>query len=316
MADANESWCSHWTPEHKFDDLGFRLVLYHGFVKNSAPILKPMGEDIKMVGNIAKNMLYVPSGTFVMGTDQRKVKDGLPNGIRVKTLPDERPAHKVELSAFLISKIPVTQRQYQAIMDDNPSNQKGFDLPVENVSYLDAIKFINELNSKCRVLLGLTDDDVVFALPTQAQWEYAAQGLRGDSTTDDFIYSGGTNPDVLAWHFGNTKSIRPIGLKKANALDLYDMCGNVWEWCSDWYQSDYYEQCKRQGAVVDPKGPKSGTTHVLRGGSWRFVAGECRMTRVSHWPEDYRAEDVGFRLVSNVEPDVIEKLLKAVKGKD
>lgn len=316
LADANESWCSHWTPEHKFDDLGFRLVLYHGFVKNSAPIQKPMDEDIKMVGNIAKNMLYVPSGTFVMGTDQRKVKDGLPNGIRVKTLPDERPAHKVELSAFLISKIPVTQRQYQAIMNDNPSNQKGFDLPVENVSYLDAITFINELNSKCRVLLGLTDDDVVFALPTQAQWEYAAQGLRGDSTTDDFIYSGGTNPDVLAWHFGNTKSIRPIGLKKANALDLYDMCGNVWEWCSDWYQSDYYEQCKRQGAVVDPKGPKSGTTHVLRGGSWRFVAGECRMTRVSHWPEDYRAEDVGFRLVSNVEPDVIEKLLKAVKGKD
>ena len=126
------------------------------------------------------------------------------------------------------------------------------------------------------------------------------------------VYSGSDNPDVVAWHFGITKGTHEVGKKTPNCLNLYDMCGNVWEWCSDWYQSDYYKQCT--GLQINPKGPAQGITHVLRGGSWRFTAGECRLTRLSHWPEDYKAADVGFRLVANVPKSMIDQLREGISS--
>ena len=318
LSDSGESWCKSWTPEHKSDDLGLRLVLYHDFPKCKSLISDLMIEKKKMISNIATHMVPVDAGNFFMGTDAYEVNDGVMNkSAYIKTLPDERPAHRVKMSAFLISSIPVTQRQYTAIMDNNPSEQKGFNLPIENVSYLDAMEFVKSLNAECCALLPkevVPQDGIIFALPTQAQWEYAARG--GCKSSGDTVYSGSDNPDVVAWHFGNIKSTHVVRAKSGNALGIHDMCGNVWEWCSDLYQSDYYEQCKKGGLVADPKGPETGITHVLRGGSWRFTAGECRLTRLSHWPEDYKAADVGFRLVANVDKSVIDKLKEGVKPKD
>lgn len=310
LSETSNSWYNSWTPEHKSDDLGFRLVLYHDFPKNYGNKAVLMHERDKMVRNIAQHMRSVKSGAFWMGTDCKEMYDGTPEEKHADTLPDERPAHQVKQSAFMISDILVTQRQYKAIMEEDPSEQKGDYLPVENVSYQDVRTFINKLNKACCSLLPddiVPPDGKIFDLPTQAQWEFAARDGNGDASTYT-IYSGNDNPDVVAWHFGITKGTHVVAKKSSNHLKLYDMCGNVWEWCSDWYQSDYYEECRRMGIVEDPKGPESGITHVLRGGSWRFTAGECRLTRVAHWPEDYKANDVGFRLVANVDESVIKKL--------
>lgn len=289
LSDTSQSWCKSWVPEYKSDDLGFRLVLYHAFKKNELPMQDPLVEEKKMIKNIADHMKSVPAGEFVMGSHA---------GLHVK------------MSAFMISTIPVKQRQYEAIMGKNPSERKGYDLPVENVSYRDAIKFIKKLNKSCKELLRRKNVQVngpIFALPTEAQWEYAARGGKGDPSTYT-EYSGSDNPDLVAWHFGITKSIHVVGTKSPNALGLYDMCGNVWEWCIDRYQSGYHEQGK------DEHGPKEGITHVLKGGSWRFTAEECRITGCCHWHEDYKACDVGFRLVANVSKEVIDKLKEAVNA--
>lgn len=317
LSDVNGSWCNAWIPEHKSNDLGFRLVLYQSFnledINNQVQTAKEDKERI--IIDIAKNkrMVLVHGGEFALGANVKANESG--HG-EVDLLPNEGCVHQVKVSTFHISSIPVTQRQYKVIMGHNPSEQKGDYLPVENVSYHDAQSFIDKLNQMC---LDLLPDDIVppdgkiFDLPTQAQWEFAA---RGGTASKGTLYSGSDNPDVVAWHYGITKGIHAVGQKNPNELELYDMCGNVWEWCSDWYQSNYYEESEKKGVVENPKGPSSGNTRVLRGGSWRFTANECRLIKVAHWPEDYKANDVGFRLVSNVEPDVIEKLLKAVKGKD
>jgi formylglycine-generating enzyme required for sulfatase activity len=322
LSDPNEPWCNYWTPEHKSDDLGFRLVLHHSFTMNFGPKQEEMIETKKMISNIIQHLVQVPSGEFFMGTNDAGVldgvmkKDGTPTNTYIPTLSDERPAHMVKMSDFLISDIPVTQRHYSAFMDENPSEQKGDDLPVENVSYRDAVVFIKQLNEYCcGTLLNSADvpeNGIIVSLPTQAQWEYAGREAKS-SQLSYTIYSGSNNPDVVAWHYGNTKNIHPVGMKSPNALNIYDMCGNVWEWCSDWYQADYYSTCCEEGVLVDPKGPDSGVTRVLRGGSWRFTAGECRLTRMAHWTEDYKASDVGFRLVANVDKAVIDKLIGSIK---
>ena len=181
-------------------------------------------------------MVYVKGGCYQMG-------DTFGDGSK-----DEKPVHEVCVSDFLMGKHEVTQGQWKKIMGHNPSHYYdcGDDCPVENVSWNDVQEFIAKLNS----LTGKK-----YRLPTEAEWEYAAR-----SGGKQEKYSGGNDFDDVAW----VKQTRSVGQKQANGLGLYDMSGNVWEWCSDWYASDYYRKSPRE----NPSGPSSGSRRVSRGGSY------------------------------------------------
>ena len=195
-------------------------------------------------------------------------------------------SRKVRLSTFKICKYQVTQAQWKAIMGTNPSHFKGDDLPVENVSWDDAQEFIKKLNAKT---------GKHYALPTEAQWEFAA---RGGNKSHNNTYAGCDSENRLggcAWYEKNSfQTTNPVGKKKPNELGLYDMSGNVWEWCEDWYQKGY-----PIGDIADPKGPSSGQFRVLRGGSWGSSAGSCRVSnRIDGDPSRrYININSGLRLV-------------------
>jgi formylglycine-generating enzyme required for sulfatase activity len=232
------------------------------------------------------DMVSVPAGTFTMGS---------PNGVGYS---DEQPEHRVTLSAFKIGKYEVTQGQWAAVMGSNPSYFKsGDNYPVETVSWDDIVGttgaytelngiryyadgFIYKLNS----LTGKS-----YRLPTEAEWEYAAQGGKAAKTYD---YSGGNTIGNVAWYGDNSGSTtHPVGTKAANELGVYDMSGNVWEWCSDWFGS------YGSGAQTNPTGPATGSYRVDRGGSRCNLADPCRVaTRCNDAPER-RSNNLGFRHV-------------------
>ena len=193
---------------------------------------------------------------------------------------DEKPTHNVTLSSYYICKYEVTQALWRAVMGSNPSNFKGDNLPVECVSWNDCQTFIKRLNS-------YTGRD--FRLPTEAEWEFAA---RGGNYSRHYKYSGSNNIDDVAWYGDNSDDCtHPVGTKQANELGLYDMSGNVWEWCSDWYGS--YSSYSQN----DPTGPNSGSERVMRGGSWFLSARICRSScRINRTP-DGRYFNLGLRLV-------------------
>ncbi|MBI3600779.1 MAG: formylglycine-generating enzyme family protein, partial [Nitrospinae bacterium] len=173
---------------------------------------------------------------------------------------DEKPIHEVCVDDFYMGKYEVTQKEWQSIMGNNPSYLKNCDnCPVEQVSWNDVQEYINKLNQKT---------GKKYRLPTEAEWEYAARsGGRSEK------YSGGNNIDSVAWYNSNSNSkTHPVGQKEANGLGLYDMTGNVWEWCQDWYDSDYY----RKSPKNNPEGASSGQYRVLRGGSWDEYARYAR----------------------------------------
>jgi formylglycine-generating enzyme required for sulfatase activity len=209
-------------------------------------------------------MIVVEGGTFRMGSNEYS---------------DEQPIHNVTLTTFLIGKYPITQAQWQKVMGSNPSDFKGDNLPVESVSWEDAQVFINKLN----LLVGKT-----YRLPTEAEWEFAA---RGGHKSVGYKYSGSNNIDEVAWYDGNSdEKTHPVGCKKGNELEIHDMSGNVWEWCSDWY-SGY-----SSGSQSNPTGVTSGSYRVFRGGSWFSNAVFCRPTyRNDSTPTD-RNDYIGFRV--------------------
>lgn len=187
----------------------------------------------------------------------------------------------VTVSDFKIGKYPVTQKQWREIMGNNPSYFKGDDLPVETVSWYEAVEFIQKLNK----LTGKT-----YRLPTEAEWEYAA---RGGAKSKGFLYAGGMELDKVAWYEGNSNDkTHPVGSKAPNELGLYDMSGNVWEWCADWY-GDYAEKSEIE---VNPRGPGEGAFRVHRGGGWYNYAGDCRMSIRGLDAPGYRGGILGFRL--------------------
>lgn len=197
-------------------------------------------------------------------------------------IDNEQPVHQVILDDFYISRFPVTQAQWSALMEENPSEFKHADHPVEKVTWSDACDFARKLSEAAQ-------KNARFLLPTEAQWEYAARsgGL-------DDLYAGGDDIDAVAWYEANSQgTTRPVGRKKPNALGLYDMSGNVWEWCRDTFQPDAYGRQDIHNPVVASPGPD----RVIRGGSWNLDAWSARCARRFNFRADFFGPGLGFRLV-------------------
>ncbi len=223
----------------------------------------------KKISEQITDMVLVKGGTFQMGSNESD---------------DEKPVHSVTLSDFLIGKTEVTQNQWRDVTGNDPSNFKNCDnCPVEMVSWDDIQEFIQKLNQK-------TGKN--YRLPTEAEWEYAA---KGGNQSRGYTLSGSNTIDEVAWFFKNSGlRTNPVGQKQQNELGLYDMSGNVSEWCSDWYGSEYYQSSPSS----NPKGASSGSYRVYRGGSWDLDARSCRVANRDRNAPDYRDNALGFRLVS------------------
>ena len=228
-----------------------------------------------VVQQAINDMVYVSGGTFLMGATREQGIDAFRN---------EKPVHQVTLNSYYISKYEVTQELWQALMGNNPSYFTGNPhCPVENVSWNDCQEFIIKLNR----MTGMH-----FRLPTEAEWEFAA---RGGNKSCGFKYSGSNMPDNVAWHEGNSgKVTHYVGLKTPNELGLYDMTGNVLEWCHDW-SADY-----SSASQTNPSGPAAGTYHVTRGGCWSATPQYCRVSfRLSSGKPSYTYNNLGFRLAAS-----------------
>ncbi|MBQ6801015.1 MAG: formylglycine-generating enzyme family protein [Bacteroidaceae bacterium] len=218
------------------------------------------------VNGVAFNMIFVGKGTFDMGST---------------TNSDEQPVHSVTLTKnYYIGETEVTQALYKAVMGSNPSSYRGDQLPVEYVSWNDCQTFITKLNS----LTGKT-----FRLPTEAEWELAA---RGGNESKGYTYSGSNTASDVAWYYSICSNPVSVKSKSPNELGIYDMSGNVWEWCQDWYSSSYYSS----SPSTDPTGPTSGSSRVLRGGSWYHNATCCRVAYRNSLSPSSTNYYLGFRL--------------------
>lgn len=221
------------------------------------------------VNGISFTMFYVPGGTFTMGATSEQGSDAY---------DDEKPTHQVTLSSYSIGQTEVTQELWQAVMGSNPSYFKGSRRPVECVSWNDCQDFIRKLNS-------LTGQN--FRLPTEAEWEYVARGGRSGGTK----YAGSNSIGDVAWYDGNSgDQIHDVATKRANSLGIYDMSGNVWEWCQDWY-GNY-----SSSSQTNPQGPSTGSSRVYRGGSWVDRASYCRVSIRNGRGPDCRYNNLGLRL--------------------
>ena len=226
--------------------------------------------SIPVKDGISIEMVKVEAGTFMMGATS-EMKD---------PYDDEKPVHQVTLTNdYYMGKYEVTQALWQAVMGSNPSEYKGDNRPVETVSWNDCQEFISKLNS----MTGRK-----FRLPTEAEWEYAAYGGKKSRS---YQYSGSSNITDVAWYDGNSGSrTHPVGTKQANELGIYDMTGNVLEWCSDWYDS------YSSSSQANPAGADSGSVRVRRGGSCYSSARYCRLSCRNNSSPDERFSGLGLRL--------------------
>ena len=229
------------------------------------PFPKPLSNRTFTVNGVSFTMVGVQGGTFQMGST---------TGYR-----DEKPVHNVTLGSYYIGQTEVTQALWKAVMGSNPSEFKGDNLPVEGVSWNDCQTFIQKLNQ-------LTGER--FRLPTEAEWEFAA---KGGNKSKGYTYSGSNSIDNLAWYTSNSGSkTHLVGTKAPNELGIYDMSGNVWEWCQDWYGG------YSSSAQSNPSGPSSSSERVTRGGSWYDYAADCRTAdRYSYDPRN-TPYNLGLRL--------------------
>lgn len=212
------------------------------------------------INGVNFKMIAINGGTFLMGSNDGE--------------DDEKPVHSVTVSDFYIGENPVTQEQWVAVMGYNHSNIKGDDLPVEGVSWDEIQDFLAKLNAKT---------GKAYRLPTEAEWEYAGSGGENNHTK-----WAGTNTESslgnFAWYYDNSNlTTHTVGTKQPNQLGLYDMSGNVWEWCNDWYGADYFANSSQN----NPKGASTGTHRVLRGGCLLDSASDCLSnTRFKGTPDD------------------------------
>ena len=247
--------------------------------------------EAKIVELLEHEMVLIPAGEFMMGAlpDDGDARD------------NEKPCNKVEITKdFYVGKYPVTQKLWESVMGDNPSYFKGEDRPVEKVSWFDCVQFCNKLSEKeGREAVYTIDGENVscnwnangYRLLSEAEWEYCA---RANQT---FLYSGSNNPDEVAWYDENSgDETHSVGQKKPNGFGLYDMSGNVYEWCWDWYDFSIYGSHADRGTVRDPYGAKNGSSRVHRGGSWRSGAGFTRVSNRYYVTPDYEDVLLGFRL--------------------
>jgi formylglycine-generating enzyme required for sulfatase activity len=230
--------------------------------------------DDRATPNLRWRFVAIPAGEFDMGCSPG---DGDCDN-------DEKPRHRVRISkGFEIGKYEVTQAMWESVMGSNPSDFKGPDLPVEQVSWDDVQQFLRGLNAR--------NDGYRYRLPTEAEWEYAA---RAGSTSASY-----GNVDAIAWCDDNSVNrTHPGGQKQPNAWGLYDMEGNVWEWVQDWYDENYY----RQSSSVNPQGSSSGQYRVVRGGSWKVKARSVRSSNRNWDVPGARNDYTGFRCVREVAP--------------
>lgn len=250
----------------------FAIILFFSgiiFLINSNS--KPSISEVEVNG-VKFNMISVDGGTFTMGATSEQGSD---------YFDDELPTHQVTLSDYYIGETEVTQELWEAVMGNNPSCFTGNSLyPVEKVSWNDCQEFIQELNR-------LTGKH--FRLPTEAEWEFAA---RGGSNSKGYKYSGSNSIDEVAWYNGNSVSMtHEVATCAPNELGIYDMSGNVYEWCSDWY-GEY-----PVSSQTDPSGSTDGSYCVNRGGSWGSSARYCRVSCRYYSTPDFRYDYLGFRLV-------------------
>lgn len=246
-------------------------------------VYEPQYETIT-VGSVTFRMLLVEGGTFMMG--------GSEDDPRAR--PWEFPVHEVTLSDFYIGEMEVTQALWRAVMGtyNNPSwftstngYTNNYERPVESMTYTQVTSFITKLNQKT----GKT-----FRLPTESEWEYAA---RGGKWSKGYYYIGGNNVDEVAWSSANGETITHVGGGKApNELGLYDMGGNVEEWCSDYWSDAYTSK-----PTTNPTGPTSGTARVIRGGSWDQAFYVCRPSSRHDATPNYMSAHTGLRVVMSKE---------------
>lgn len=243
-----------------------------------------IGEDFtEKVSGVEIEMIYVKGGTFMMGATEEQGDDAY---------GDEKPVHSVTLSDYYIGKFEVTQELWEKVMGTTIRQQRdkedsryilagvGSDYPMYYVNWEEAQEFCKKLSQ----LTGKT-----YVLPTEAQWEYAA---RGGVKSRGYKYSGSNTIGNVAWYGDNSSSsTHPVATKQPNELGLYDMSGNVWEWCSDW--KGYYSS-KSQS---NPTGPSTGSYRVVRGGSWHDFARRCRVSHRNGINRSLRGSNYGFRVV-------------------
>ena len=242
------------------------------------------------VNGVTFKMIYVKGGTFTMGCTWGQESD---------CYPGNKPSHQVTLSGFWMGETEVTQALWQVVMNTTVREQRdktnpilvllgeGANYPMYFVNYNEAVEFCNTLNSK---LSGRLPSGYRFALPTEAQWEYAA---RGGNKSKGYKYAGGNTIGDVAWYTDNS-SLRshPVKGKQANELGLYDMSGNLEEWCSDWYSSSYYFSSSQ----TNPTGPSSGLHRVRRGGHMHNISMDCTVAHRDYGSPDCRGHWHGFRI--------------------
>jgi formylglycine-generating enzyme required for sulfatase activity len=240
---------------------------------------KPPKElTLDLGGGATMRMVLVPAGKFLMGGILFK-----PVGNTIIT--GYNGQHEVTISKpFFMGVTEVTQAQYEAVMGSNPSLNKGPTNPVDTVSWDDATEFCEKLSVKTHQAIRL---------PTEAEWEYAC---RAGSTTEFSFGDAEADLGDYAWYSANSGSkTHPVGQKKPNAWGLYDMHGNVWEWCADWFPIPY-----PKGAVTDPQGDGAGLMYNFRGGAWDSDPGFCRSASRSGTDRNYRSYNLGFRVAASV----------------
>lgn len=211
-------------------------------------------------------MICVEGGTFTMGS----------------SVKDEFPAHEVVLETFFISETEVTQKLWISLMGNNPSEFVGLNRPVEQVSWHECQKFVEQLKQ---------ETNKPYRLPTEAEWEYAA---RGGNRSHHYKFSGNNNLDIVGWYSHNSnKCTHEVKSKEQNELGIYDMNGNVWEWCQDWY--GLYSG----GKQYSPQGPVAGEHKIIRGGGWNNVSEFFRTSYRGRNTPTRRGNNIGFRIVCN-----------------
>lgn len=242
-------------------------------------------------------MVYVEGGEFLMGSREGE--------------SDEKPVHQTQVESFLIGKFPVTQELWESVMGYNPSYFLGKNKPVDFVSWYNVIEFCNKLSEKEGLTKAYSEEAVVktgffgriietdeveivcnfdtdgYRLPTEAEWEFAA---IGGPNSEGYRFAGSDELNDVGWYADNSDQTKEVGKKKPNELKIYEMSGNIWEWCWDWYDKySFYD-------ISNPVGPNSGVNRVTRGGSWDSVSDGCRSTFRNYDDPDCKNFNLGFRI--------------------